>query len=116
MAVFVEDWGASYGSAYLVTEDDTGSASAELVEDGPDLIPHLGVPPAAGDGAIAFVDGVRRGEASPWQEDGTGRSGRGVPGGHACGAGVAGHPEPGLGGGGGESKNLLGSPPRGAPA
>ena len=37
MAVFVEDWGASYGSAYLVTQDDTGSASAELVEDGQDL-------------------------------------------------------------------------------
>jgi hypothetical protein len=89
MAVFVEDWGASYGSAYLVTEDDTGSASAELVEDGPDLIPHIGVPPAAGDGAIAFVDGVRRGEASLWQEDGTGRSGRGVAGGHACGAVIA---------------------------
>ena len=37
VAVFVEDWGASYGSAYLVTQDDAGSASAELVEDGQDL-------------------------------------------------------------------------------
>jgi hypothetical protein len=90
MAVFVEDWGASYGSAYLVTQDDTGSASAELVEDGPHLIPHDSVPPSAGDGAIAFVDGVRRGEASLWQEDSTGRSGRGVAGGHACGAVIAG--------------------------
>lgn len=90
MAVFVEDWGATYGSAYLVTQDDAGSASAELVEDGPDLLVHDGVPPALGDGAIAFVDGVRRGEASLWQEDATGRSGRGVAGGHACGAAVAG--------------------------
>jgi hypothetical protein len=86
MAVFVEDWGANYGSAYLVTQDDAGSASAELVEDGPDLITHDGVVPVSGDGVIAFVDGVRRGEASLWQEDSAGRSGRGVAGGHACGA------------------------------
>lgn len=89
MTVFVEDWGASYGSAYLVTQDDAGSASAELVEDGADLLAHDGVPPVAGDGSIAFVDGVRRGEASLWQEDPAGRSGRGVAGGHACGAVVA---------------------------
>ena len=89
MAVFVEDWGANYGSAYLITQDDAGSASAELLEDGPDLLPHDGVLPVTGDGAIAFVDGVRRGEASLWQEDATGRSGRGVAGGHACGAVIA---------------------------
>lgn len=89
MAVFVEDWGASYGSAYLVTQDDAGSASAELVEDGPDLLAHDGVLPVSEDGVIAFVDGVRRGEASLWQEDAAGRSGRGVAGGHACGAVVA---------------------------
>lgn len=86
MAVYVEDWAASYGPAYLVTPDDAGSASAELVEDGPHLLPHDGVPPERGDGAIAFVDGVRRGEATLWQEDSAGRSGRGVAGGHACGA------------------------------
>ena len=39
MAVYVEDWGASYGPAYLVTPDDAGSASAELVEDGPRSAP-----------------------------------------------------------------------------
>jgi hypothetical protein len=89
MAVFVEDWGASYGPAYLVSQDDAGSASAELVEDGPHFVPHDGVPAVSGDGTIAFVDGVRRGEASLWQEDPAGRSGRGVAGGHACGAVVA---------------------------
>src|SRR5690242_11241169 len=89
MAVYVEDWGANYGAAYLVTQDDAGLASAELVEDGPDLIAHDGVPPISGDGVIAFVDGVRRGEASLWQEDSAGRSGRGVAGGHACGAVIA---------------------------
>lgn len=89
MAVFVEDWGANYGSAYLVTQDDSGSASAELVEDGPGFVPHDGITSSTGDGAIAFVDGVRRGEASLWQEDGAGRSGRGIAGGHACGAVIA---------------------------
>jgi hypothetical protein len=89
VAVYVEDWAASYGPAYLVTSDDAGSASAELVEDGPHLLPHVGVSPVPGDGAIAFVDGVRRGEASLWQEDSAGRSGRGVAGGHACGAVIA---------------------------
>ena len=89
MAVYVEDWAVNYGPAYLVTPDDPGSASAELVEDGPHLLPHGGVPLVPDDGAIAFVDGVRRGEASLWQEDPAGRSGRGVAGGHACGAVIA---------------------------
>jgi hypothetical protein len=89
VAVYVEDWAANYGAAYLVTQDDAGLASAELVEDGPDLIAHDGVAPISGDGAIAFVDGVRRGEASLWQEDSAGKSGRGVAGGHACGAVIA---------------------------
>jgi len=89
MAVFVEDWGANYGSAYLVTPDDVGSMTAELVEDGPDLLVHDSMPSEPGDGAIAFVDGVRRGEAALWQEDDAGRWGRGVAGGHACGAVLA---------------------------
>ena len=41
MAVFVEDWGANYGSAYMVTSDDAGSASAELLEDGPERARQL---------------------------------------------------------------------------
>ncbi len=86
MTVFVEDWGALYGPAYLVAPDDTGSATAELIEDGAELLAHDGVLPSAADGVIAFVDGVRRGEASLWQEDARGWSGRGVAGGHACGA------------------------------
>jgi hypothetical protein len=89
MAVFVEDWGANYGSAYLVTPDDVGSVTAELVEDGPDLLVHDSMPSEPGDDAIAFVDGVRRGEAALWQEDDAGRWGRGVAGGHACGAVIA---------------------------
>lgn len=77
MTVFVEDWGATYGPAYLVTPDDVGSATAELVEDGSEMSAHDGVPASAEDGALVFVDGVRRGEASLWQEDAGGRSARG---------------------------------------
>jgi hypothetical protein len=90
MNVFVEDWGAAYGSPYLVLPDDVGSARAVLVEDGEDLRCHPGRPPANGDGAVAFVDGVRRGEASLWLDDpGTGLGARGVAGGHACGCVLA---------------------------
>jgi len=68
VSVFVEDWGATYGPAYLVHPNDTGSASAELVEDGDQLVAHVGTPPSVDEGPMAFVDGVRRGEASLWQE------------------------------------------------
>ena len=87
MNVFVEDWGATYGPAYLVAPDDAGSQSAKLVEDVDDMVAHDGVPPRPEVLRLAFVDGVRRGEASLWQEDSaTGRSARGVAGGHACGS------------------------------
>jgi hypothetical protein len=90
VSVFVEDWGATYGPAYLVHPNDTGSASAELVEDGDQLVAHVGTPPSVDEGPMAFVDGVRRGEASLWQEDtASGRSARGVAGGHACGGVIA---------------------------
>src|SRR5688572_711180 len=90
MNVFVEDWGAAYGSPYLVLPDDVGTAKAVLVEDGDDLRCHPGRPPVNGDGAVAFVDGVRRGEASLWLDDpGSGLGARGVAGGHACGCVLA---------------------------
>lgn len=93
MTIFVEEWAAAYGSPYLVPPDDPGSARVELVEDGAELRVH-------GPGAhgvtkpIAFVDGVRRGEASLYQHDpSSGSIGRAVAGGHACGAVIvhAGH-------------------------
>ena len=90
MRVFVEDWAAAYGSAYLVLPDDPGSASAALVEDGETLRAHLGRVPSGDNGPIAFVDGVRRGEASLYQHDpATGALTRGVAGGHACGCVIA---------------------------
>lgn len=90
MQVFVEDWGASYGSPYLVMPDDSGTQTAVLIEDGAELRRHPGRPYRLADGPLAFVDGVRRGEASLWLQDGgTGSGARGVAGGHACGAVIA---------------------------
>jgi hypothetical protein len=85
MAVFVEDWAATYGSPYLVWEDDTGNGTVELVEDR-ELTVHRG----AGhlDGPVAFVDGVRRGEATLYLMDG-GLTARAVAGAHGCGAVLA---------------------------
>ncbi len=85
MAVFVEDWAATYGSPYLVWEDDTGNGEVELVED-PELTVHVGAEYL--DGPVAFVDGVRRGEATLYLlEDGV--TARAVAGAHACGAVLA---------------------------
>ncbi len=90
MQVFVEDWGANYGSPYLVLPDDPGSVAAALAEDGSELRSHVGHPYRPDDGPLAFVDGVRRGEASLWTEDPTtGVGGRGVAGAHACGSVIA---------------------------
>jgi hypothetical protein len=88
-SVFVEDWAATYGSPYMVQTEEAVTADAELVEDGEEFVAHPGVP-LAPDGDIAFVDGVRRGEASLYQFDqATGEVVRGVAGGHACGAVIA---------------------------
>src|ERR671934_255289 len=59
MAVFVEDWAATYGSPYLVQAEEPVTADAELVEDGEKFVAHPGAP-LAPDGGIAFVDCVRR--------------------------------------------------------
>lgn len=89
MAVYVEDWAATYGSPYLVQADEPVTADAELVEDAHEFLIHAGRPDD-GDAPIAFVDGVRRGEASLYQFDSvTGAVARGVAGGHACGAVIA---------------------------
>jgi hypothetical protein len=89
LPVFVEDWAATYGSPYMVQAEDPITADAELVEDGEEFFAHPGAPLAPG-GRVAFVDGVRRGEASLYQFDpATGAVVRGVAGGHACGAVIA---------------------------
>jgi hypothetical protein len=89
MTIYVEDWQAAYGAPYLVQPDDQGDQRAELIEDGHDLVCRRPRNPAPRY-PIAFVDGVRRGEAALYQQDpATGAVARGVAGSHACGAVIA---------------------------
>src|SRR5437879_3248544 len=85
--IFVEDWAAAYGTPYLIAEDIDADEGVDVVEDGGRLTFHdleLGSP---GDLSLAFVDGVRRGDVSLYQEDAETRAlARGVAGSHACGA------------------------------
>ncbi len=89
MSIFVEDWQGSYGSPYLVTPDDQGSASVALAED-PTFKAHPSQLAQGSHERLAFVDGVRRGEAALYQHSQeSGKVVRGVAGSHACGAVIA---------------------------
>jgi hypothetical protein len=83
--VFVEDWAATYGSPYLVAGDDGFGDAATLVEDGPDDLKIHGPFDEAMPERVAFVDGVRRGEATLYLSDGD-IVARGVAGAHGSGA------------------------------
>jgi hypothetical protein len=81
-----EDWGTTYGSAYLV-DDEAAGEDAELAEPAEPLF-HT---PASGElREVAFVDGVRRVEGLVYHRGPDGTMARGVVGAHACGAVVAG--------------------------
>jgi hypothetical protein len=87
--MFVEDWQGSYGSPYLVTPDDQGSANVSLAEDSI-FKAHPNPLIKGGHEQLAFVDGVRRGEAALYQHSPeSGMVVRGVAGSHACGAVIA---------------------------
>jgi hypothetical protein len=95
LPIFVEDWQATYGSPYLVLPEDYGLARVEIVEDGGELRFHDSKRTKAQGGTIAFVDGVRRGEASLYRHNAkTGALARGIAGSHASGAVLAGDGRP----------------------
>lgn len=81
--LFYEEWDATYGSPYLI-DDDAAEGSAELVEPAGGRI-ALDVPNGV-PRAVAFVDGVRRGEGLLYRRTPGGTLVRGVAGAHACGA------------------------------
>ena len=84
--VFVEEWASSYGSPYLIVPDDE-AAPAVLVEDGADFVAHTPDEAISLARPLAFIDGVRRGDASLYQQNAnTGLLARGIAGTHACGA------------------------------
>jgi hypothetical protein len=88
VAVYVEDWAAVYGSPYLVAAEDVALGPTPLLEDGPDEL-HFHTPETSLEPiAVAFVDGVRRGEATLYLTD-AGVLARGIAGAHGCGAVIA---------------------------
>ncbi|MDQ6743262.1 MAG: hypothetical protein M3Z97_10210 [Candidatus Dormibacteraeota bacterium] len=90
MAMYVEDWLATYGSPYLVAPDDQAVPDVELMEDGDRFLVHRSEIQKGPHQALAFVDGVRRGEAALYQVDAaSGQVTRGVAGSHACGGVIA---------------------------
>ena len=84
--IFVEEWAASYGSPLLFSGDlDDETVPAVMVEDGDDFGRHAGRPSDNPEG-VAFVDGVRRAEASLYQQcAATGTMIHGAAGAHASG-------------------------------
>ncbi len=83
--VFVEEWASSYGSPYLIVPDDDATA-AVLIEDGPEFRAHTPDDAAVLTRPLAFIDGVRRGDASLYQQGSAGLLARGIAGSHGCGA------------------------------
>lgn len=83
--VFVEEWQAHYGTPLHIDQELDDDAAAEIVEDSDAFAISPGsveVPDR-----LAFVDGVRRGDAYLYLEDeGTGSLAHGVAGAHARGA------------------------------
>lgn len=93
-AVSCEPWAATYGQAYLVDDEESGDGPAEVVEGPSGGLAMYDPPdrPARGE-PIAFVDGVRRGEATLYATDDSGAVVHGLAGAYAVGAVV--QPEPG---------------------
>jgi hypothetical protein len=83
--VYVEEWQAHYGTPLHIDGDGDELGTAEIVETSAvfAISPSDVEPPTR----LAFVDGVRRGDAYLYLEDeATGTLAHGVAGAHACGA------------------------------
>jgi hypothetical protein len=85
-----EEWGASYGSPYLIVDDqdEDDAALAEPVE------PFLRTPGRTPLREVAFIDGVRRAEGIVYHHAPDGVLARGVVGAHGCGAVLASYARP----------------------
>jgi hypothetical protein len=85
--IFVEDWGAGYGSPYVVDSqfEETAEQVGRLVEDGDELCPHAS-PKCLEESNVAFVDGIRRAEAWLYRMEADGDAARGLAGAFAVGA------------------------------
>jgi hypothetical protein len=86
--IYVEDWGAGYGSPYLVDDEPGDTTEGILVEDGDRLLCHAGGESGLPE-PLAFVDGVRRAEAWLVTIADDGQTVRGLAGAFATGAVLA---------------------------
>lgn len=82
--VFVEEWQAQYGSPMLIAAEDVPAGSVEIAEPIAGGALALTPPSDATSRALAFVDGVRRGDAHLYVRDGDVFA-HGVAGAHARG-------------------------------
>src|SRR3954469_14591747 len=82
--VFVEEWQAQYGSPMLIGAEDLPPGTVEVAEQVAAGVFAL-KPPGSEPGPIAFVDGVRRGDAHLYVSEGEVFA-HGVAGAHARGA------------------------------
>jgi hypothetical protein len=83
--IYVEEWAASYGTPLLFPGEDD-AAAAVMVEDGDDFRRHPGNVTDRSE-RVAFVDGVRRAEASLYQQRATtGAMIHGIAAAHASGS------------------------------
>ena len=86
--VYVEEWQAHYGTPLHIDGDVDDDARVDIVEDSPTfaIAPVKCQPPER----LAFVDGVRRGDAYLYLEDSaTGALVHGVAAAHACGTALS---------------------------
>jgi hypothetical protein len=80
--LYFEDWDASYGSPYLISAEQADGVAQFAEEAGQIRV----VPVPCAPRAIAFIDGVRRGEGLLHRQTTEGVLVRGAVGAHACGA------------------------------
>ncbi len=86
MTVHIDNWGADYGAAYQVVDGGAAGDGAPG-EDGDRLAAHRCTRPHPEDRRLAFVDRVRRVDASlSWDDGATGATIRGIAGSHGVGS------------------------------
>lgn len=83
--IYVEDWGAGFGSPYHVDDESDDKIEGVLIEDGDRFVSHVGVETDLPD-TLAFVDGIRRAEAWLTTVGEDGQNARGLAGAFAVGA------------------------------
>lgn len=83
--IHVEPWPTTTSGPYLITDDTDDPSECAIVEDGGTFPAHAPSPTVAGPGRLAFIDGVRRGDARLYLSQGRALA-HGIAGAHGTGA------------------------------